>query len=135
MAKHDVWSEAAAYEPYVGRWSRLVAREFLGWLAVPEGARWLEVGCGTGALTQTILAVGAPRSLAAMDRSAAYVGHARRVTGDPRARFHVGDAVALAFRRHVFDAAVSGLMLNFVPDAAATVGPSNRSGGAWLQRG
>ena len=45
----DVWASGAAYEPYVGRWSRLVAREFLNWLAVPARGRWLDVGCGTGA--------------------------------------------------------------------------------------
>jgi 2-polyprenyl-3-methyl-5-hydroxy-6-metoxy-1,4-benzoquinol methylase len=46
----DAWTSGDAYEPYVGRWSRLVAREFLEWLAVPPGGRWLDVGCGTGAL-------------------------------------------------------------------------------------
>src|SRR5215217_1078128 len=40
----DAWNSGDAYEPYVGRWSRLVAREFLEWLAVPPGGRWLEVG-------------------------------------------------------------------------------------------
>ena len=50
----DDWGSAESYEPYVGRWSRAVADEFLHWLAVPSGARWLEVGCGTGALTQAI---------------------------------------------------------------------------------
>jgi SAM-dependent methyltransferase len=121
MVKHDVWSEAAAYEPYVGRWSRLVAREFLGWLAVPEGSGWLEVGSGTGALSRTILAAAAPRSLAAMDRSAAYVAYARRALEDPRSCFQVGDAVALPFRSGAFDVAVSGLMLNFIPGAAAAI--------------
>jgi hypothetical protein len=51
MNKGDTWASGDAYEPYVGRWSRLVAREFLSWLAVPPGSHWLEVGCGTGALT------------------------------------------------------------------------------------
>src|SRR5215203_3657595 len=53
------WNSGDAYEPYVGRWSRLVAREFLGWLAVAPGGRWLDVGCGTGALAETILALAA----------------------------------------------------------------------------
>src|SRR4051794_17378883 len=51
----DIWATGAAHEPYVGRWSRLVAREFIQWLAVPPESRWLDVGCGTGALSQTIL--------------------------------------------------------------------------------
>ena len=56
----DVWASGDAYEPYVGRWSRLVAREFLSWLAAPRGASWLDVGCGTGALTAVILDAAAP---------------------------------------------------------------------------
>ncbi|MGH7637198.1 MAG: hypothetical protein ACREOK_06060 [Gemmatimonadaceae bacterium] len=55
MTSTDVWAVAAAYEPYVGRWSRLVAREFVSWLNVAPGASWVDVGCGTGALTETIL--------------------------------------------------------------------------------
>ena len=51
----SVWDAGAAYEPYVGRWSRLVAREFLRWLDVPPSRRWLDVGCGTGALTEMIV--------------------------------------------------------------------------------
>jgi ubiquinone/menaquinone biosynthesis C-methylase UbiE len=53
----EVWASGDAYEPYVGRWSRLVAREFLAWLAVPPGQRWLDVGCGTGALSSTLYKV------------------------------------------------------------------------------
>lgn len=50
-----VWAAGDLYEPYVGRWSRLVAREFLEWLTVPAEVDWVDVGCGTGALTQAIL--------------------------------------------------------------------------------
>ena len=46
-----LWAAGEVYEPYVGRWSRLVARAFLDWLAVPEGRDWVDVGCGTGALS------------------------------------------------------------------------------------
>src|SRR5687768_14917473 len=58
----SIWAIGEAYEPYVGRWSRAVARDFLTWLAVPPAARWLDVGCGTGALTATILATAGPAS-------------------------------------------------------------------------
>ena len=47
-----VWAVGDAYEPYVGRWSRLVARELAAWLGVADGGIWLDVGCGTGALSQ-----------------------------------------------------------------------------------
>ena len=42
----DVWAGGGAYQQYVGRWSRLVARDFLAWIAVAPCASWLDVGCG-----------------------------------------------------------------------------------------
>ncbi|HEU4494320.1 MAG TPA: class I SAM-dependent methyltransferase, partial [Rubrobacteraceae bacterium] len=68
----------------MGRWSRPVAREFLGWLAVPPGGCWLDVGCGTGALVETILALSAPREVVGIDPSQAYVASARDRVNDPR---------------------------------------------------
>jgi ubiquinone/menaquinone biosynthesis C-methylase UbiE len=43
----------------------------LGWLGVEPGARWLDVGCGTGALAETILALTAPAEVVGVDRSPA----------------------------------------------------------------
>ncbi|MDE3074215.1 MAG: methyltransferase domain-containing protein [Chloroflexota bacterium] len=114
----DVWASGAAYEPYVGRWSRLVAREFLGWLAVPAGARWLDVGCGTGALSQTVLEQANPHELVGVDPSPGYVEYAQEQVSDANARFEAGDARELPYDRGTFDAVVSGLVLNFVPDPA-----------------
>jgi SAM-dependent methyltransferase len=112
----DAWDSGDAYEPYVGRWSRLVAREFLGWLAMPTGCRWLDVGCGTGALTESILALAAPREVVGVDPSPAYLAFARERLNDPRVRFKVGDAQAQGEASATFDAVVSGLVLNFVPE-------------------
>lgn len=112
----DAWDSGDAYEPYVGRWSRLVAREFLGWLAVPPGGCWLDVGCGTGALAESILALAAPREVAGIDPSPAYVAFARDRLNDARFRFEVGDAQALQEASATFDAVVAGLVLNFVPE-------------------
>jgi SAM-dependent methyltransferase len=76
------WGSGAAYESYVGRWSRPVAREFLGWLAVPPSGRWLDVGCGTGALSETILSLAAPGGVVGIDPSPEFVAFARdRVRG------------------------------------------------------
>ena len=111
----SIWAIGAAYEPYVGRWSRLVASEFLAWLAVPPESRWVDVGCGTGALTATILAAGRPSSVMGIDASEGFVGYAREQVPDPRADFRAGDAQALPFGPATFDAAVSGLVLNFLP--------------------
>ena len=117
----DIWASGDAYEPYVGRWSRAVARQFLAWLAVPSGGRWLDVGCGTGALSGVILEGASPREVMGIDPSAAYVAYARSRVPDPRARFEVGDAAALPFKTETFDAVVSGLVLNFVSDPIAAV--------------
>ncbi len=117
----EVWASGAAYEPYVGRWSRLVAKEFLGWLAVPPAKRWLDVGCGTGALTATIVAMASPSHIDAVDPSEGYVAYAREQVPDPRVRFGVADARALPSEAASYDAVVSGLVLNFVPDPARAV--------------
>lgn len=114
-ASADVWASGDAYEPYVGRWSRLVAREFLTWLAVAQGARWLDVGCGTGALTDGILSTAAPAHVQAVDSSLAYVLFARSRVRDRRAAFMVADARSLPQPAQSVDGAVSGLALNFIP--------------------
>ena len=116
LSRSDTWDSGDAYEPYVGRWSRLVARKFLRWLAGPPRGRWLDVGCGTGVLTETILDLAAPREVVGLDPSPAYVAFARDRLGDPRAKFEVGDAQALQAASASFDAVVSGLVINFVAE-------------------
>src|SRR5256885_13375724 len=92
----DTWARGIAYEPYVGRWSRLVAREFVAWLAIPQGARWLDIGCGTGALSQSILEVASPREITGIDPSEEHITFARQQVRDRRVSFRLGDAQALA---------------------------------------
>jgi SAM-dependent methyltransferase len=111
----EAWANGAAYEPYVGRWSRLVAREFLAWLAVPPGSRWMDIGCGTGALSQVILDEASPCEVKGIDPSESYIAFAREQVADERASFTVGDAQALAIDSAQYDSVVSGLVLNFVP--------------------
>jgi SAM-dependent methyltransferase len=112
----DSWASGAAYEPYVGRWSRLVAREVIAWLAVPPNRRWLDGGCGTGAVTETILATALPTTVTGVDSSDSYLSYARARIQDPRAAFELGDLLALPFVDATFDVALSGLVLNFVAD-------------------
>ena len=121
MSEHDVFDRASAYEPYVGRWSRILAPVFVEWLGAPEGARWLDVGCGTGALSEAILAVGKPAFVRGVDPSADFVEHAQRRLRDPRASFALGDASALRFDDADFDTSAAALVLNFVPDPKLAV--------------
>lgn len=117
----ESWTAGEPYEQYVGRWSRKVAVLFLTWLGVGAEARWGDVGCGTGTLTETILRQHDPASVAGLDRSAGYVAHARTHLQEPRVRLSIGDATALPWKEHAFDATVSGLLLNFLPDAGLAV--------------
>ncbi|HET6595488.1 MAG TPA: methyltransferase domain-containing protein [Anaerolineales bacterium] len=128
-APRDVWASGDSYEPYVGRWSRLVAQEFIPWLAVPERSQWLDVGSGTGVLTQTILNAANPKKIIGIDRSEGFVDFARSKVNDPRAEFEVGNAQALLIQSEVFDAAVSGLVLNFVPHPTEMVAEMARAVG------
>ena len=115
------WADGDRYEAYVGRWSRPVARQFVAGLAVPAGRRWLDVGCGTGVLTRTVLDLAEPASVQGIDRSPAFIRHAASHVPDPRAWFSTGDAAALPRAGASTDVVVSGLLLNFRPDATAAV--------------
>jgi len=126
-ARSDVWAQSASYERYIGRWSRLVAGEFLKWIAIPPGCAWLDIGCGTGALSQRILESAAPAKVIGVDSSEAFVSHVKAHVADKRAAFRIGDARALPVGDGEFDAAVSGLVLNFVPDQAKAVAEMRRA--------
>ncbi|HMA57644.1 MAG TPA: class I SAM-dependent methyltransferase [Pseudolabrys sp.] len=126
-ARHDTWALGAGYEQYVGRWSRLVAADFLKWIAIPPGKSWLDVGCGTGPLSQCILATCAPAKVLGVDQSDGFVAHASAHVTDSRAEFRIGDARALPVDDATFDAVVSGLVLNFVPDQPKAVAEMRRA--------
>jgi len=122
----DRWASGAAYDGYIGRWSRLVAPEFINWLEQPAGLRWLDVGCGTGILTQTILDHISPASVVGVDPSQSFVDHAREAVPDPRVTFRVGSADATGCDDSSVDAVVAGLVLNFVPDLGAALAEAQR---------
>lgn len=93
-----------------------MAVAFLDWLDVPAGRKWLDVGCGTGALTTTILAKADPSQVVGVDPSEGFLANAREQIGDRRATFQIGDAQSLPVSDRRFGAVVSGLTINFVPD-------------------
>ncbi len=125
--RKDTWAAGKLYEPYVGRWSRLVAKSFLAWLEIPSQRDWLDVGCGTGALTEVILQQAQPRTVKGMDPSAGFVEHARAHITDPNATFGVADAQSLPVESAQFNVAVAGLVLNFLPKPSLAVGEMARA--------
>jgi SAM-dependent methyltransferase len=115
------WDSGEAYERYVGRWSRLVAQRFLDWLQVPPGSSWLDVGCGTGELTKAIVETQSPSRVVGVDQSEAFIAAARAGVRNEYVEFDVGDAMDLSYDEEEFNAAVTGLVLNFLPDPAITI--------------
>jgi SAM-dependent methyltransferase len=122
----DRWRGGDDYEGYIGRWSRPVTAEFVDWLSIAPGRRWVDVGCGTGALSGTILERADPSSLVGVDPSADFVAAASARIEDPRARFAVGTAGELPLESASADAVVSGLVLNFVSDPEAGLAEMRR---------
>ena len=117
----DLWESASAYERFMGRWSRELARAFVLWLGVSPGRHWLEVGCGTGALTSGILEIGHPASVVATDSSEQFIEHARAALPDHRVQFLTARAGKLPTKAAGYDVVASSLVLNFLPDPAAAL--------------
>lgn len=120
-----LWSSAEAYDRYVGRWSRRVSGEFLSWIDAPPRARWADIGCGTGALCEQVLASANPASVCGVDPSIAFATGARSHL-PARVLIAGGTATALPLSSGSCDIAVSGLVWNFVPDAAAATAELRR---------
>src|SRR5512139_4113428 len=122
----DTWERGSPYEQYIGRWSRKVAPRFLEWLHAPAGQRWLDVGCGTGALSAAILDHCAPISVTGVEPSEGFLELAvRNLAG--RARFLAGNAAAIPLDGGACDVVVSGLVLNFVATLPAALSEMRRA--------
>jgi SAM-dependent methyltransferase len=116
-----VFADGRVYERLMGRWSRLVGRSFLDWLALPKGLRCLDVGCGNGAFTEVLIAHSAPAEVVGIDPSDGQLAHARSRAEARLAQFQTGDAQALPFADRSFDAALMALVISFVPGPAQAV--------------
>ncbi len=115
------FNDGAAYERYMGAWSRLAGETFLDWLAPEPDLRWLDVGCGNGAFTEMLVDRCAPVSVQGIDPSEEQLAFARTRLASPVAQFRQGDAMAQPFPNDSFDAAVMPLVIFFVPDPAQGV--------------
>ena len=122
----DQWTAGTTYEEFMGRWSRLVASRFVSWLAVRPDAHWLDVGCGTGALSEAICSGARPASVTACDPSESFVAYARQHQVDPRASFAVAAVGDLPTRPGGFDSVTSSLALNFFPKPEAAIEEMHR---------
>jgi SAM-dependent methyltransferase len=125
----DTWERGNPYEQYVGRWSRRVAPRFLSWLAVPAEQRWLDVGCGTGALCAAIVDHCSPSSVVGVEPSDAFLNTAKEQLAG-RAVLHRGSATEIPLDDASIDVTVSGLVLNFVPDGRAALAEMARVTGS-----
>ncbi|WP_163717240.1 class I SAM-dependent methyltransferase [Mangrovibacterium lignilyticum] len=111
----DKWNNGDPYDYFMGRWSTLMAPKFVSWLNAPANSSWIDIGCGTGALSQAIEQHGTPQRIAGVDPSASFIAQVskRLATG---AEFRLGTADHLPFGNESFEIAVSGLALNFFPN-------------------
>ena len=115
------FTDGAAYERLMGRWSQLVAVPFLAWLDAPSGLRWLDVGCGNGAFSEMLMTTRRPTELCGIDPSEAQLAYAKARPALKSAQFHEGDAQALPFASARFDAAIMALVISFIPDPVKAV--------------
>jgi SAM-dependent methyltransferase len=130
----DAWTSDQAYEPYVGRWSRVVAPRFVRWLPGGPALAWCDVGCGTGALAHAVLATEEPARVLGVDPSEEYLAAARGGAADPCFETAPGSATALPAGDAEFDRVVSALVLNFVPQPEQALVEMRRivRAGGWI---
>ena len=115
------FEDGAAYETYMGIWSRKVGEQFLAWLNPPPNLSWLDVGAGNGAFTALLAEQVKPASILGIDPSPAQLDYARKRQDVGHSRFEAGHAMELPAADASVDAAVMALVIAFVPDPAKGV--------------
>jgi SAM-dependent methyltransferase len=125
-ANLDKWTSGAAYDQWMGRWSRSLAEQFLQWLDIPRGARWLDVCCGSGVVTEAIAERWSPKLIAGIDASPSQIAFAKEQRNRPGIGFGVSDATSIPFPDASFDVAVCGLGLNYISEPIRALGEMQR---------
>lgn len=120
------FADGAAYERFMGGWSRAAGMLFLDWLAPAPGLAWADIGCGNGAFTALLCSRCRPARLEAIDPSEGQLAFARNRVEAACANFRLGEAQALPYEDAAFDVAAMTLVLFFVPDPAKGVGEMRR---------
>jgi SAM-dependent methyltransferase len=122
-----MFANAESYECFMGRWSRLIAPLFDDFAGVLNPERVLDVGSGTGSLSTSIAAKHAQARVVGIDPAEEYVKYASRRNAIPdRVSFHVGDAHHLPFREATFQAGLSSLVFNFLPNPTRALNEMKR---------
>ena len=129
-----VATDGLAYERLLGRASRAVGSLFLDWLDLPEGLAWLDLGCGTGALSETIADRAGPKLVMAVDTAEVQIAFARGRAGDRPLTYRIGDAGSLEFADGEFDAVVMGQAIAFMAQPAKAAREMKRVArpGGWV---
>lgn len=104
--------DGGAYDRFMGRYSQPLGAVFADFAGVAAGHRVLDVGCGPGALTATL--VDRAGAVAAVDPSPSFV--AACAERNPAADVRGGRAEQLPFEDDGFDRVLSQLVLHFVSD-------------------
>jgi SAM-dependent methyltransferase len=108
---------AGAYDRFMGRYSKPLARPFAEFARVEPGQQVLDVGCGPGALTAELVALLGADRVTACDPSEPFVTAARE--RHPDVQIEQAPAEQLPFADNAFDAALAQLVVHFMSDAVA----------------
>ena len=116
---------ADAYGQFMGRFSRPLAEQFVDLVGVEPGQRVLDVGCGSGALTEVLVSrVGVDR-VSAVDPSESFVEVVR--SAYPSMDVHRSGAESLPFPARSFDVVLAQLVVHFMTDPVAGIAEMART--------
>jgi SAM-dependent methyltransferase len=128
----EMFTSGTAYERMMGRWSTRLAPLFINFARVRNGARILDVGCGTGSLVQAMADLGGGSEIVGIDPAQPFIDYCRKRFADPRVTFDRGNAIELPFPNDSFDHSLSLLVFQFIPQpgkAASEMRRVTRPGG------